>query len=115
CWSYRTAQRILTKEGAERASHIVIEFDPGYQRLEVHAVRIRRGDQSVDHARPGCFQVFRRERDIERLMLNGRLTASFLVPDVRANDILEFSCSLYGETPILKGKYQSWVAFDGTN
>ncbi|MGY4304248.1 transglutaminase-like putative cysteine protease [Bradyrhizobium sp. USDA 4369] len=115
CWSYRTAQRILTKEGAERASHIVIEFDPGYQRLEVHAVRIRRGDQYVDHARPGCFQVFRRERDIERLMLNGRLTASFLVPDVRANDVLEFSCSLYGETPILKGKYQSWVAFDGAN
>ncbi|CCD92059.1 conserved hypothetical protein [Bradyrhizobium sp. ORS 375] len=115
CWSYRNAQRILTKEGAERASHIVIEFDPGYQRLEVHAVRILRGDQCIDHARPGCFQVFRRERDIERLMLNGRLSASFLVPDVRANDILEFSCTLHGDSPVLQGKYDSLVTLDGVH
>ncbi|WP_257167265.1 DUF3857 domain-containing protein [Bradyrhizobium sp. SRS-191] len=114
-WTFRSAQRILTKEGAERASHIVIEFDPGYQTLEVHYVRILRGDQRIEHAQPGCFQVFRRERDIERLMLNGRLTASFLVPDVRANDILEFCCSLHGDKPIFRGKYLTWVALDAFN
>ncbi|CCD88790.1 conserved protein of unknown function [Bradyrhizobium sp. ORS 285] len=114
-WTFRSAQRILTKDGAERASHIVIEFDPGYQTLEVHYVRILRGDQAIEHARPGCFQVFRRERDIERLMLNGRLTASFLVPDVRANDILEFCCTLQGDKPIFGGKYQTWVALDAFN
>ncbi|CAL80283.1 conserved hypothetical protein; putative transglutaminase-like enzyme, putative cysteine protease [Bradyrhizobium sp. ORS 278] len=115
CWTYRGAQRILTKEGAERASHIVVDFDPGYQRLDVHTVRILRGDQCIDHARPGCFQVFRRERDIERLMLNGRLSASFLVPDVRANDIIEFSCTLYGDTPVFQGKYESLVELDTAN
>lgn len=115
CWTFRSAQRILTKEGAEWASHIVIEFDPGYQTLEAHYVRILRGDQIIEHMRAGAFQLFRRERDIERLMLNGRLTASLLVPDVRANDILEFCCSLHGDKPIFSGKYQTWVALDAFN
>src|SRR5215217_6246783 len=43
-WHCRTAQRVLTREGAQRVAHVVAEFDPGYQRIEVHFVRVIRGD-----------------------------------------------------------------------
>jgi hypothetical protein len=114
-WHSRTVQRVLTREGAERAAHFVAEFDPEYQRLEVHFVRVLRGEQCFEHATPSAFQVFRRETNLERLALNGRLTASLLIPDVRIDDIVEVGLTLYGSTPVLGGKYAAWTGFDSFN
>jgi transglutaminase-like putative cysteine protease len=114
-WHYRTVQRVLTREGAERAAHIVADFDPGYQRLEIHFVRVVRGGDCIEHAAPGAFQVFRRETNMERLVFDGRLTVSLLIPDVRANDIVEVAVTLYGGVPVLNRKYSAWVTFDSFN
>jgi hypothetical protein len=114
-WHCRTVQRIQSRAGAEQASHLVIEFDPSYQRPEVHFIRVVRGEESVEHAATGQFQVFRRETKLERLMLNGRLTASLLVPDVREGDILEIALTLHGNSSALGGKYAAWVGFDTFN
>lgn len=51
-WHYRAAHRVLTREGAERVAHFVVDFDPGYQRLEVHFIRVVRGAERIEHARP---------------------------------------------------------------
>jgi Domain of Unknown Function with PDB structure (DUF3857) len=114
-WHSRTAQRILTREGAERVAHFVVEFDPAYQRLEVHFIRVLRGTERVEHAIPNAFQIFRRETNLERLTFNGRLTASLLIPDVRVDDIVEVSLTLYGNTPVLGGRYAAWTGFDSFN
>jgi hypothetical protein len=105
----------MTRAGAERAAHFVAEFDPAYERLEVHFIRVRRGDDFVEHAKPGAFQTFRRETNLERLVLNGRLTASLLIPDVRVDDIIEVGITMYGSNPVLGGLYAGWVAFDPFN
>jgi hypothetical protein len=39
-WHSRTAQRVLTRAGAERIAQFGAEFDPAFQRLDVHFVRI---------------------------------------------------------------------------
>lgn len=114
-WHTRTVQRILTREGAERASHFVAEFDPAYQWLEVHFIRVLRGEERIEHATPSAFQVFRREANLERLALDGRLTASLLIPDVRVDDIVEVGLTLYGSTPVLGGRYAAWTGFDSFN
>lgn len=114
-WHSRTAQRVLTREGAQLVAHFMAEFDPLYQRLEVHFIRISRGEECFEHAVPSDFQMFRRETNLERLALNGRLTASLLIPDVRVDDIVEISLTLYGDTPVLGGRYAAWAAFDCFN
>jgi len=114
-WHSRTVQRVLTREGAQRVAHFVAEFDPEYQRLEVHFIRVLRDEESVDHAIPTAFQAFRRETNLERMALNGRLTASLLIPDVRVNDIVEVGLTLYGNTPVLGGRYAAWAGFDSFN
>lgn len=111
-WHVHAAQRILTREGAERAAHFVAEFDPAYQRLEVHFIRLLRGQERIEHAVPGAFQVFRRETSLERRVFNGRLTASLLIPDVRIDDVVEFAFTAYGSNPVLGGKFAAWAAFD---
>jgi transglutaminase-like putative cysteine protease len=114
-WHSRTAQRILTREGAERASHFVAEFDPAYQRIDVHFIQVLRGEEPIEHAAPSAFQVFRRESNLERLALNGRLTVSLLIPDVRVGDIVEVGLTVYGSTPVLGGRYAAWAGFDSFN
>lgn len=100
-WHYRTVQRVLTREGAERAAHVVVEFDPGYQRLDVHFVRVLRGAEAIDHAKADAFQLLRRETNLERLIFDGRLTASLLIPDVRIGDIIDLAVTVYGNAPVL--------------
>jgi len=109
---YRTAQHVLTRAGAEQAAHLVAEFDPSCERLEVHFVRILRGPECIEHAKPGAFQTFRRETKLERLALNGRLTTTLLIPDVRVDDIVEVALTLYANSPVLGGRYAGLVTFN---
>lgn len=110
-WHLRAVQRILTRSGAERAAHVAIEFDPASDRLEVHYIRVWRGDDCIEHARPSEFQILRRETQLERLALDGRLTATLLIPDLRVDDRLETAFTLYSANPTLSGRYAAWNAF----
>jgi hypothetical protein len=114
-WHFRTAQRVLTRAGAERVAQFGAEFDPAFQRLDVHFVHILRGQECIEHAQPGTFQLLRRETTLERLTLNGRLTASLVIPDLRVDDIFEIGLTLYGSNPVLDGKYAGWMALDPYN
>jgi hypothetical protein len=114
-WHTRTAQRVLTRAGAERVAHFLAEFDPAFQRIDVHFIRRLRGGESIEHAKPNALQTLRRESNLERLALNGRLTASLLIPDVRVDDIIEISLTVYGNDLALAGKYAGWFAFDPFN
>lgn len=108
----RVLQRILTRAGAERAASLAIEFDPGHERIEIHTIRILRGEICIEHARPGAMQLLRRESQLERLALNGRLTASFLVPGLREGDQLEISFTHFSALPVLSGRYGGWLIFN---
>lgn len=114
-WHYRTVQRVLTREGAERAAHVVVEFDPGYQRIDVHFVRVLRGAAVIEHAKADAFQLLRRETNLERLIFDGRLTASLLIPDVRIGDIVDLAVTVYGNVPVLGRRHAAWVVFDSFN
>jgi transglutaminase-like putative cysteine protease len=114
-WHYRRAQRVLTRAGAEQTAHFVADFDPTYQRLDVHYIRVRRGEQTFDHADLSALQIFRRETSLERLALDGRLTVSLVVPDVRVDDIVEISLTVHGANPVLHEKLSGWMSFDGSN
>ena len=111
-WHLRTVQRILTRSGAERAAHVAIEFNPAHERIEVHCIRVWRGEQCIELARPADFHILRRETQLERLALDGRLTATQLVPDLRVEDHLEVAFTVYRENPVLAGRYASWIVFN---
>lgn len=112
---FRSVQRVLTREGAERAAHVVVEFDPGFQRIEVHFVRVLRAGEAIEHASADAFQLLRRETNLERLVFDGRLTASLLIPDVRIGDLVEIGVTVYGGVPVLGGRHTAWVVFDSFN
>lgn len=108
----RVVQRILTRTGAEHAANLAIEFDPAHERLEIHSIRVSRGEAHTEHARPGAMQLLRRESQLERLTLNGRLTASLVIPDLRQGDELEISMTQFSAFPVLSGRFSGWLLFN---
>lgn len=107
-----SVQKILTRRGAEIAAHIALEFDPQHDQLEVHGVRVWRGGEYIDHARSGDFQLLRRETQLERLALNGRLTATVLLPDLRIDDRLEIAFTVLNRNPLFRDRYAAWLIFN---
>jgi transglutaminase-like putative cysteine protease len=110
----RAVQRVLTRSGAERAAQLILEFDPTYERLEVHHIRIWREGSCIEHAQAStdALHLLRREKQLERLALNGRLSATLLVPDVRVDDRVEFAFTQYSNNPVTSGRYIGWMIFN---
>ena len=111
-WHCRTAQRVVTRAGAEQIAQFNLEYDPSFQRLEIHFIRIVRDQAPIEHAKREALQILRRETSLERLTLTGVLTVSLLIPDVRIDDVLEISFTVYGSRPLFGGKYAGWLGFD---
>lgn len=111
-WFYRRAELVTANTGAERVAQISISFDPAFERLEIHSIAVIRGDQRIEHGATAFFEVLRRERNMERLQFDGRLSVHVTLPDVRPGDIVEQSFTHYGMRKSLGGRHSAWVAFE---
>jgi transglutaminase-like putative cysteine protease len=100
-----TAAQVISSTGVEDASQISIGFDPSYEKLVLHFVRIRRGKEVRDVLRRAAVRVLNQEKDFERRLYDGRLTAALLLEDVRVGDVIETAYSLDGANPVLAGRY----------
>jgi transglutaminase-like putative cysteine protease len=111
-WFCRHADLITANVGAEHAARFESAYDPRFERLEVHSVRVLRAGAVIDHTNASGFEVFRRERNMERLVFDGRLTVHFTVPDVRVGDVVETCYSIYGMRRSLGNRHATWITFE---
>ena len=80
-WFSRNITEVTAPDGLLQAATCEIVFDPVFQKPFVHFVRVIRAD-AVREITEG-FEVFRRERDLERAKIDGRLTAHLAISDLR--------------------------------
>jgi transglutaminase-like putative cysteine protease len=100
-----SVRQILTSAGVQNGSQISIDFDPSYETLTLHWVRIWRGTNSLDRFNPEKIKVIQRERDLDRYLINGEQSAVFLLDDVRTGDIVDYAYTIRGVNPIAAGKF----------
>ena len=96
----RKALKILTEPGLENASEISVNFDPSFQQLVFHSIRILRGQQSLDRLNLSRIKVIQQESDLDKHLYDGTLTAYLTLEDVQVNDIIEYSYSVQGFNPL---------------
>jgi len=111
-WYYRRAELVTASVGAERVAQFSVSFDPAFERLDVHSIAVIRAGQRIEHTGTAFFEVLRRERNMERLQFDGRLTIHVTLPDVRQGDVVETSYTLHGMRKSLGGRHASWVPFE---
>lgn len=102
---FKKVVKILTESGVENSSEISIDFDPSYQKLAFHSLKIIRNSQVIDKLSSAKFKVVQQEKDLDKHLYDGSLTAISFLEDIRVGDVIEYSYSLKGFNPIFNGKY----------
>jgi lipoprotein NlpI len=86
------------------AGRFSIPFAPEYEHIQLHAIRIHRGQEQFDRTSTSNIRFLQREQDLERGVYSGRVTASILIDDVRVGDTVEIAYTSSGQNPVFGGK-----------
>lgn len=84
------ADVVTAPKGLESVSQIQIEFDPNYQRLQLHSIWVHRAGELIDKSLDADFQLAR-SQNTDDLMYDGSMVATWVLKDIRVGDILEYS------------------------
>lgn len=110
---FRLVTKITDNAGIQSASNISANYDPLYQKLIFHSIKIIRDNKEINKLFPDHFQVIRRETNAENYLYDGSLSAILNMADVRNGDIIDCSYTIKGFNPIHKGKYsESFILND---
>ncbi|MEM7659355.1 MAG: DUF3857 domain-containing protein, partial [Bacteroidota bacterium] len=101
----RVVVEITHSDGIQTLSDISKDFDPAYQELVFHRVRIHRNGTVIDKLADHRFQLLQRESSMERNLYDGALTAFMNLSDVRKGDVLEYAYTVEGQNPLFQGAY----------
>lgn len=102
---YRTVYRITSESALQSGGRLTWTYDPAYEELILHHVRLIRDGVVQDRLSAGAVQVIQQERDLDRHILNGHLTALVLLEDVRVGDVIDFASTRRGWHPTFGGKF----------
>lgn len=100
----------IVHPNALQLGNISFAWSPAAGKPVIHAVKVHRNGTVRDVLATTKFEILRREDQLEAAMLDGRLTATLRVPDLRVGDDLELSYSIPGSDPTL-GKDSFGVLF----
>lgn len=102
---FHGARRVVTAAGVENGAELSFEFEPSYERLTLHGVKVHRGRERLDALAGADVRVLQRETELERRLYDGRLTVHVILKGVRVGDVVEWSFSVQGSNPIFGGRY----------
>ncbi len=87
----RYVVKVLKPEGLQGGSRSVT-WDPARQNVILHGLAIIRDGKRIDLLKNGeDVLVLRREKNLERAALDGRMTASIQIKDLQVGDIVDWS------------------------
>lgn len=99
------AYKVISPAGLQAATTITIAFDPAYNRVILHSVKIYSG-RSVREILPGAeIKVIQREDRSEWNIYDGRKSIIIFLKGLKIGDIVDYSFSLIGDNPIFDGKF----------
>lgn len=97
----RHAIAIVNEQGLEASSQITVTFDPSYESVQLHRIRVHRGARRIDQLDLGKVKVIQKEEELEYQLYDGRQTLLYLLEDLRVGDVVEYSYTLSGRNPAL--------------
>lgn len=101
------AYKVLNDEGVQSYSNISVDYDPSYQELIFHSIRIIRNDEVINKLRFQDINSIQRESDMSRNLYDGSITSYINLTDVRSGDIIEYSYTKKGFNPVFNGNYST--------
>jgi hypothetical protein len=104
-------KKALNKAGIEGISQLHIDFDPSYEKIVFHSLRIIREGKSSDRFESSRFEIVNDEEDLSKFH-RGKLKLVCFLEDTRIGDILEYSFSTVGVHPFTALHYNTLFYFN---
>jgi transglutaminase-like putative cysteine protease len=101
----REVGQIVTAAGAQEGSTLSVVYDPSFQTLTLHHVRVLRAGKVTSRLSRQAVHLLRRETSLESQMLDGSFTASMLLEDVRPGDRIDWAYTVKGRNPVFEGVF----------
>ncbi len=98
---YHYAISVLAEEALTDVSQIEFSYDPSYEKVCLHYVKIHRGTEIIDKTKSLDIKILNEESKRNKGILSGKKTFYVNLSDVRKGDIMEYSYSIIGENPIM--------------
>lgn len=103
---YRYVSELRTSEAVQEGSTVTVDYDPAYERLVFHRIEVTRGGSRSSRLSRDAIELLRRETSLERQMIDGSLTATVVLHDIRTGDRLDVAYTVRGFNPVLGGRYE---------
>lgn len=96
---------VPNQSSAAHDSKIEISFNPEYETVAMHELRVLRDGAWIDKAKSCHIQLLQRELGLESHIINGYQTLVALIEDVREGDVVSYSYSIQGQHPAYRGHF----------
>lgn len=105
----RVVRDIVSETGVQNASEISISFDPTFEKLQFHTIKVWRNKKPLNRLQLKNFKVIADEKDLSRFLYQGTYSAYYILDDIRKGDQIEFSYTRKGRNPIFNNKFNSFI------
>lgn len=102
---FRVATQVVERTGLETAGQISISFDPHFESVAFHAIRIIRAGKVIDLTNETQFRVVEREDSLDEGIVSGTLKAVANLRDVRVGDIIDYAYTTHTRSSLWPGHF----------
>nr|WP_283161325.1 DUF3857 domain-containing protein [Xanthomonas nasturtii] len=107
----RLSYTVQRAKSLEEAGQISIDYQPQYQQLALNRLDVWRGGKRIDMRTQAHYAKLRRESGLENGLIDGALTLSITLPDLRVGDRVDYGVTISGSNPVFgKGYYDVFEA-----
>lgn len=98
-------RQIHSQGGLQRETELIFEFNPSYQSLVLHHIRLWRGGKQLNRLDVNKINVIQREPNLENNLYDGRRSAILILEDLRVGDVIDYAYSIKGFNPVFGGRF----------
>jgi hypothetical protein len=103
--------KVLSQTGIDQCGQFSIDFNPEFEKVTVHALRIYRDGYWSDRLESSHSKILQREEGLSDGVYDGSFTLIYFLSDIRVGDIIESSCSIEGESPLFSSHFSRIYPF----
>jgi lipoprotein NlpI len=112
--TYHRAIQVNESSSLSEVGQYAIGFQPDYQRVELHRLRVHRGDEIIDKMSRHSTRFYHAERGVSNGIYTGSVTAVVISEDIRVGDTLEIIYSIVGQNPVFAGRFSNAAVWETT-
>ncbi|RYF50952.1 MAG: DUF3857 domain-containing protein [Cytophagaceae bacterium] len=84
-------RHLVSSSGVQNGSEVSVTYDPSFQKLVFHQLRVWRDGKVTDRLKEADFKVIQNEKELSKFIYSGTFDAYAILNDTRKGDRIEYA------------------------